>query len=652
MGRRSDVRDCGASARWSAAGLSILTIILCGDKPWLFFALQAVIFAVGLFLSVTTTIPYAVIIALFTFVIATPLEQADPEASLQTALWRILLTGVGVVLGTLGQMLLWPERPEKLLLQDLSAHLRRGEGILERLQTRRVTAVLPSAPLASNVSAAIVAGQLDLLASAEAGAPQLRQYHAQQVKLITDIELIFGLIVRLERLLNNQPSPLPETLHVRLQKIQDEMARLRHELKQGSPPPTAMICEPADSPANIALVQDSPAAATLVQKLERCLQLMPASMAFLEMQKNEEPGLDRVREPIAPGNYFTPACSLSNTAAVQYALKGTLAASACYVLYQALNWPGLSTCVVTAVIAMQSSFGASIQKSLLRLLGAILGAGNVARDHPAYHAEHDHRGLGGCRSRRAVFRLRLDRHRQQSRLLRRTAMRHGRRAGAAEPFGADPRISRRRADRILGIMIGVVMMGFVSLALWPNFAGKKLREKLSHAMRALANISRKMHELARDKFDLVTGQSHKEITAALALYDESLHEFGAQGATDADRAKSLALISRLQEIFLSLLAISRRRTTFDPNTLPIIWQQHLQTLDESIAKRLEILADAETRPTFATLPDPDQSLVDFKNLLNEPATLAEADARLPHQLADLAPFTANSSRRLKICRLT
>ena len=50
-------------------------------------------------------------------------------------------------------------------------------------------------------------------------------------------------------------------------------------------------------------------------------------------------------------------------------LKGTLAASVCYVLYQALNWPGISTCVVTAVIATQSSFGASIQKSVLRLAG-------------------------------------------------------------------------------------------------------------------------------------------------------------------------------------------------------------------------------------------------------------------------------------------
>ena len=149
--RRARLRGIGTLV---GGALSILTIITCGDKPWLFFTLQALIFATGLFLSVTTTIPYAIIIALFTFVIATPLEQADPEASLKTALWRILLTGVGVVLGTIGQMVLWPEKPEKLLLQELSAHLRRGEEILDHLLTRREISNSPLTPLPSNVSAA------------------------------------------------------------------------------------------------------------------------------------------------------------------------------------------------------------------------------------------------------------------------------------------------------------------------------------------------------------------------------------------------------------------------------------------------------------------------------------------------------------------
>jgi multidrug resistance protein MdtO len=647
--RRARLRGIGTVV---GGALSILTIITCGDKPWLFFTFQALIFATGLFLSVTTTIPYAVIIALFTFVIATPLEQADPEASLKTALWRILLTGVGVVLGTIGQMVLWPEKPEKLLLQELSAHLRRGEEILDRLLTEREISNSPLTPLPSNVSAAIVAGQLDLLASAEAGAQQLRQYHAQQIKMITDIELIFGTIVRLERLINSQPSPVPLTdaMRIRIQNLKDEMARLRRGLKQGSPPPTAMICEPPDSPANAVLEQESPAVAALVQKLERCLQQLAASMAFLEMQKNEETGLDRIREPIAPGTFFTPACSLSNTAAVQYALKGTLAASVCYVLYQALNWPGISTCVVTAVIAMQSSFGASIQKSVLRLLGAMLGAvmafGIITLVMPNMDTVasvvvvltipffisgwivtgSNKVSYAGLQCAMAVALVLLNRLGPTTNLA---------------PAG----------DRIFGVFIGIVVMGFISVALWPNFAGKTLQKKLSDTMRALANISRKMTELAHNKFDLVTGQAHREITASLALYDESLHEFGSrEAATEAGQQKSLAVISRLQEIFLSLLAVNRRRATLEQNNLPAIWQQRLQTLDEAIAQRLEVLADSGKKPAAITtfnFPDPDASLADFKNSLIEPVVLSEADAQLSGKLLDLSALYSELIEALK-----
>ncbi|MFO1477191.1 MAG: FUSC family protein [Verrucomicrobiota bacterium] len=636
--RRARLRGIGTII---GGALSILTIILCGDKPWLFFPLQALIFATGLFLSLATTIPYAVLIALFTFVVATPLEQADPEGSLKTALWRILLTWIGVVFGTIGQLVLWPEKPEKLLLRELVTHLRRGEEMLECLLTQRTVPAMSSAPLPANVSAAVVAGQLDLLASAEAGAPQLRQYHAQQIELITDIELIFGLIVRLEHLVNSQPSLLSEPIRVRIQKIQDEIVRLRHELKQGNPPPVPMICEPADSPADAALENKSPTVAAVVQKLERCLRQMPASMAFLKMQKDEKKGLDRVQEPIAPGSLFSPAFSLSNIAAVQFSLKGTLAASICYVIYQSLNWPGISTCVVTAVIAMQSSFGASIQKGLLRLAGAALGAalsfGIITLVMPNMQTVASVVVVTAVPFFIAGWIV------SGSTRISYVGIPTGLVLALVLMNRLGPTTNLAPAgDRILGVFIGLVVMSFINLTLWPNFAGKALRKKLADAMRALANISRTLGELARSKFDLVTGQSHREITAALALYDESTHEFGLpQAATEANRHQSLAVISRLQEIFLALLAVSRQRTALEPFTAPVIWPQRLQTLDEAIAKRLEMLADSELNPTATTLgslPDLNQSLADFKSTFNEPAMLPETEARVLRRLLDLAPL--------------
>jgi multidrug resistance protein MdtO len=65
--------------------------------------------------------------------------------------------------------------------------------------------------------------------------------------------------------------------------------------------------------------------------------------------------------------------AFSNPAHVQFALRGTLAAMVCYVTYLAIDWPGLSTSVVTCFITALSTIGSSRQKQVLRLSGTFIG---------------------------------------------------------------------------------------------------------------------------------------------------------------------------------------------------------------------------------------------------------------------------------------
>ena len=67
------------------------------------------------------------------------------------------------------------------------------------------------------------------------------------------------------------------------------------------------------------------------------------------------------------------ADAFSNPAHIQFALRGTLAAMVCYVAYTAMDWPGLSTSVVTCFVTGLSTIGSSRQKQVLRLSGAIIG---------------------------------------------------------------------------------------------------------------------------------------------------------------------------------------------------------------------------------------------------------------------------------------
>jgi multidrug resistance protein MdtO len=70
---------------------------------------------------------------------------------------------------------------------------------------------------------------------------------------------------------------------------------------------------------------------------------------------------------------FFAADAFSNPAHFQFALRGTMAAMASYIIYTAIAWPGLSTSIATCIITALSTIGSSRQKQFLRLLGAIAG---------------------------------------------------------------------------------------------------------------------------------------------------------------------------------------------------------------------------------------------------------------------------------------
>jgi multidrug resistance protein MdtO len=65
--------------------------------------------------------------------------------------------------------------------------------------------------------------------------------------------------------------------------------------------------------------------------------------------------------------------ALSNPEHVKFALKGCLAAAFCYIIYNSIDWPGISTAVTTCVLTALSTIGGSHQKPMLRFAGAIVG---------------------------------------------------------------------------------------------------------------------------------------------------------------------------------------------------------------------------------------------------------------------------------------
>ena len=65
--------------------------------------------------------------------------------------------------------------------------------------------------------------------------------------------------------------------------------------------------------------------------------------------------------------------AFANSDYFMYALKVSLCATICYVLYNALGWPGISTCFFTVYFTALSTTGLSNRKLLIRIIGSTIG---------------------------------------------------------------------------------------------------------------------------------------------------------------------------------------------------------------------------------------------------------------------------------------
>ena len=580
---------------------AIVILLACADKPWILFPFHAVVVAVVLFLSRTTTVPYAFLLGGITFFIVVPEFASSPTGGLEKGLWRILLTVIGVLLAVAAQLGLWPDDPEELLLTDLAARLRDVERTIGRVvagATTTTTTANTQSPTAVTTTTGL-AHHLDLLANAEAMDHWLRQRHAEQVKLITDLELLVIAALRLDRVIAEQERPviLPEWLCQRLGTIHTECTRLRRALEEHhSPQPQAQLhinasetTEEITSDAVILKLLPS------IREMERILTSMPTAMAFLGIrtdQPSTRVGASApVREPIAEQHLFTPDCTLANIEMIQFALKGALAVSICGLLIQAFDWPGLSTSLITCVIVAQPSFGAGLRKALLRLSGATLGGvasllvivilvPNLESLPPFLVVMTGlftvAAWLIAGSSRISYIGLQI-----------------------AIPLclvlinSLEPTIDIGTArDRVLGVLLGIVVMGVIDFAAWPVFARSAVSHKFTSILRAIAERHRLIAQRDREQTRKKSFAVHRDLTNTLSVQDDLLVET-ALFAPDpkAEYHSFLQLTNHIQEVFLQSLTMGHHHFAMDWENLPQRAQVQLNELNEIVAQHLEALAD-------------------------------------------------------------
>jgi multidrug resistance protein MdtO len=178
---------------------------------------------------------------------------------------------------------------------------------------------------------------------------------AQRSGLISLAGRLVDLAANIER---NPPPPTSDDV-IRLRALSERLGAIRTELRgsgviSASPP----------------MLEGQPSTSfPMLQEMERTVALIPEIFHGGEIVAGSQntPAGEWWRAVFLPDAFQNPEYT-------RFAFAGCLAASVCYVLYNALDWPGIgTTSILTCIVTALSTIGASLQAQFLRLAGFVVG---------------------------------------------------------------------------------------------------------------------------------------------------------------------------------------------------------------------------------------------------------------------------------------
>ena len=339
-------------------GLALLDWKISLDIEWLRLSFFPVFIFGGLFLKRVLTIGAlgsAIGLPAALVMILPDILPPSPEVLVEFVLWLWWCMTLGLLVNAVVQFLLSPGDPLILLQRELDMRLQAVEQLLRRLAGSDATA-----PASTSLSALEIAGMsrpLALLKTAAMIHPWARERHEGLAALITLVDRLVTSAVALEVVA--QP-PREGIRHERLLSVADRCHVTRRAFEDMRlPAPGEWAVLPAE--------QNTEMVSPLID-IERTLDEIALAV----------PG--RLDDAGASGAVSAGKRSLllpdafDNPEYVRFAIKGTLAALICYVLFIGFDYPGIYTSVITCFVVSLSTIGASNQKGLLRFGGAAVGS--------------------------------------------------------------------------------------------------------------------------------------------------------------------------------------------------------------------------------------------------------------------------------------
>ena len=259
-------------------------------------------------------------------------------------------------------------------------------------------------------------------------------------------------------------------------------------------------------------------------------------------------------------------------------MRGALATMLAYVIYTAIDWPGLSTAVATCIITALSTIGAARQKQFLRLGGAIIGGFVFGMGAQVFVLPY----LDSITGFTVLFAVVTAISAWIATATPRLSYLGVQLALAfylinLQEFAIQSSLAIAR-DRVVGVLLGLVCMWLVFDRLWVRDALQEMQDAFARNLRLLAELieqSRKgdRKEAARRVLQL-RDQINDGFNAVKAQSDAVLFEFG------PSRERKLAIRDDLRRWQPTLGILLQVQVTF----LQYLFEKGLPELPQPIAE--------------------------------------------------------------------
>jgi multidrug resistance protein MdtO len=542
------------------------------DYPELRIPVMALTVFAGMYLSRVFVIgPLGFAIGFVVAVTQSAAESVpDTDALARALLWIWMAVVYPVLLTVVVNQILFPANPWPALVRALTQRLDAVSSVLQRLIDENTAGGHENEALleiASRGSSQL----LVLLHMAEIKEERLKHRHAAIAAAILTTERVARAAAMLE-LTTRQP--LPENDRICAGALLAEIARLRAALQEIHP----VLAPSGPAQENATLPE--------LRELQLAVESLREGMAGA-VNGDEAPVPPKAKKPLFVAD------ALSNPAHARFALKVTLAAMSCYILYSGLDWSGIHTAFITCCIIALENTGATMRKGWLRLTGCLTG-GLLAFLAILYLIPHmesitslvlliaavsavagwiaaggERISYGGLQLAFAFF------------------------LGIFQGFAPGTDFDTIR-DRVAGIVLGIFVSAIVFRYIWPEHAVDRLRLALVKVFRNIAKLllapETRMSDADRKKtVGTITSEITKNLDQALRFSELARFELA-----DEPEPGSLS-ISDLENATHQGEAASVIASSLAKDAEFIQWQQLDPSAQEAEARLRAAIADQFTQ---------------------------------------------------------